>query len=173
MPRKYVLLKIACSSFPAAAYASPPTISQHPLSTTVVRNDPVTLDCRAAGDPAPDVEWYRDGLPVDMDPASRMLLPDGSLFLLRASVRGRRGSDAGVYWCVASNAEGVARSRNATLDIACEYCCDLIERNMWGNICVFFSLNKQEANLAPSIHPSVDPLLAASQHSVSLVIFAE
>ena len=44
-----------------------------------------------------------------------MLLPDGSLFLLRAMVK-----DSGVYWCVASNALGVARSINATLDIACK-----------------------------------------------------
>jgi hypothetical protein len=49
-----------------------------------------------------------------------MLLPDGSLFLLRA-MQGRRGQDGGVYYCVASNAEGVARSKNATLVIACKY----------------------------------------------------
>ena len=47
---------------------------------------------------------------------SRMLLPDGSLFLLRAMVK-----DSGVYWCVASNALGVARSANATLDVACKH----------------------------------------------------
>ena len=47
---------------------------------------------------------------------SRMLLPDGSLFLLRAMVK-----DSGVYWCVASNGLGVARSTNATLDIACKH----------------------------------------------------
>ena len=45
-----------------------------------------------------------------------MLLPDGSLFLLRAMVK-----DSGVYWCVASNGLGVARSANATLDIACKH----------------------------------------------------
>ena len=45
-----------------------------------------------------------------------MLLPDGSLFLLRAMIK-----DSGVYWCVASNALGVARSANATLDIACKH----------------------------------------------------
>ena len=42
----------------------------HPLPTTVVRGDPVTLDCRVDDD-ADDavVEWYRDGRPVDIDPS--------------------------------------------------------------------------------------------------------
>ena len=105
----------------------------------MVRNDPVTLDCRSSGEPEPLVEWYKDGIPVEMD-ANRMLLPDGSLFLLRA-MQGRRGSDAGVYWCVASNADGVARSKNATLDIACE--CSVVF------VVAFFlhiELNKQLSN---------------------------
>ena len=99
-------------------------IIQHPLNQTVVRNEPVTLDCRAYGSPSPIIEWFKDGEPVKMgpqDPTShRMLLPDGSLFFLRA-MQNKKEQDGGTYWCVASNSEGVARSKNATLDIACKF----------------------------------------------------
>ncbi len=50
-------------------------------------------------------------------PLHRIQLPDGSLFFLEATQR----DDAGVYWCVAENENGVARSRNATLEVACEW----------------------------------------------------
>ena len=101
-----------------------PSIDQNPLNNTVIRNEPVTLDCRAKGTPPPVIEWFKDGQLVKTapeDPSShRILLPDGSLFFLRA-MQNKKEQDAGVYWCVASNVDGVARSSNATLDIACKY----------------------------------------------------
>ena len=52
------------------------------------RNEPVTLGCKARGSPAPEIEWFRDGRAVRTAPADptshRILLPDGSLFFLRA-----------------------------------------------------------------------------------------
>lgn len=100
---------------------SQPVIIRHPADITVVKNEPTTLECRVSGSPDPIVEWYKDGQLVHIDPEepNPMLLPDGSLFFLKA-VHNKRQQDDGVYWCVASNSQGVARSANATLQIACK-----------------------------------------------------
>ncbi len=92
----------------------------------MARNEPVTLSCKARGNPSPTFEWFREGIRVRTapeDPSShRILLPDGSLFFLSAK-QSKKEQDAGVYWCVAANTAGSARSDNATLDIACESNC--------------------------------------------------
>eukprot|EP00095_Tigriopus_kingsejongensis_P007676 snap_masked-scaffold156_size297567-processed-gene-1.28 protein:Tk07676 transcript:snap_masked-scaffold156_size297567-processed-gene-1.28-mRNA-1 annotation:"roundabout 1 " len=105
-----------------SAQAAQPVIERHPADITVVKNEPTTLECRVSGEPRPIVEWYKDGQLVHVDPEepNPMLLPDGSLFFLKA-VHNKRQQDGGVYWCVASNTQGVARSANATLQIACKY----------------------------------------------------
>ena len=113
---------------------SPPVILEHPAASLVAApGEPATLTCGAAGRPTPRVEWWavligRASQTVrvtttreDAD-SHRIQLPDGSLFFLEATA----GEDAGVYWCVARNHNGVARSRNATLEIACKE--ELIQR---------------------------------------------
>ena len=109
---------------PALALNESPRITEHPLNMTVARNEPVTLSCKANGTPRPTIEWYRNGQLVKMapeDPVShRILLPDGSLFFLKA-MQSKKEQDGGTYWCVASNEIGVARSNNATLEIACKF----------------------------------------------------
>lgn len=99
----------------------PPRISEHPVDTTVARNEPATLNCHAVGEPEPTVTWYKEGAAVRTAPqdarSHRVLLPTGNLFFLRV-VHGRKESDSGVYWCEAANGLGKARSRNATLTVA-------------------------------------------------------
>ncbi|XP_055589407.1 protein sax-3 [Uranotaenia lowii] len=95
-----------------------PRIIEHPIDTTVPRHEPATLNCKAEGVPPPSITWFKDGAPLKILSGShRMFLPAGGLFFLKV-VNSRRESDAGVYWCEAKNENGVARSRNATLQVA-------------------------------------------------------
>ena len=105
-----------------------PRITEHPSDVTVSRHDPVTLQCSADGNPSPIIEWYRDGefiisssssasSSTSSSAPSRILLPGGALFFLRVQ-HSRKENDSGVYWCLARNSQGVARSRNATLTVA-------------------------------------------------------
>lgn len=106
----------------------PPRIIDDPTNVTVLRNEPATLRCATDGIPPPEVTWYREGEALELR-GHRMVLPDGALFFLRVTQSrgggggggsGRNSGDAGTYWCVARNAAGQARSRNATLTVACK-----------------------------------------------------
>lgn len=99
----------------------PPKIIENPMDAVVPKHDPATLNCKAEGSPMPKIEWFKDGHHLKIESGShQMFLPTGDLFFLKV-VHSRRESDAGVYWCEAKNELGVARSRNATLQVAGEY----------------------------------------------------
>ena len=119
LPWVCLLLTTLCPSLLLGDRA--PIILEHPLDMTVARNEPVTLNCKASGEPEPMVDWFKDGALVStapMDPAShRIILPAGSLFFLRAE-HGREEKDSGNYHCVASNIAGSTTSRNASLEVA-------------------------------------------------------
>ena len=101
---------------------------------------------QASGDPEPIIDWYKDGSPVQTapsDPTShRIILPDGSLFFLRA-VYSKKEMDSGMYQCMASNIMGTAISRNASLEVACKYSSLTIHSALCGtekfqnNVCHF------------------------------------
>ncbi|XP_053666292.1 roundabout homolog 1 [Anopheles marshallii] len=95
-----------------------PKITEHPLDVIVPRHVPATLNCKAEGIPTPTITWFKDGEPIKVEPGShKILLPAGGLFFLKV-VHSRRETDAGVYWCEATNELGVARSHNATLQVS-------------------------------------------------------
>uniref|UniRef100_A0A8C6W1G7 Hemicentin 2 n=1 Tax=Nannospalax galili TaxID=1026970 RepID=A0A8C6W1G7_NANGA len=63
----------------------------------------IRLDCVVRGDPAPDIHWTKDGLPL---PISRLhlRLQNGSLTILRTEM-----DDAGQYQCLARNEMGAVK----------------------------------------------------------------
>lgn len=161
----------------------PPRITEHPSDVTVARHDPVTLQCSADGSPTPIIEWYRDGefIISSNNPtsssnsggssgsnptgSSRILLPGGALFFLRV-VHSRKENDSGVYWCLARNSQGVARSRNATLTIARKF-----------KICFTLKKKEEEVDIRPRARafqkqnkhsPSSLLVLVSSKRSISL-----
>lgn len=125
---------------------------------TVLRNEPATLRCAFDGIPPPEVTWYREGEPLEPR-GHRLVLPDGALFFLRVT-QGRGGGggggsgggggrngggDAGTYWCVARNAAGQAKSRNATLTVACKLSISLFD------VIIFYECLIRPGDIAPPL----------------------
>ena len=118
---------LSCIIFVFILGASPtdqdayPKILEHPQDGYLARDNPATLSCQADGNPRPTITWYHDGRQVktmEDDPYSqKMLIEGGKLFFLRV-VHQKDKSDAGVYYCNATNRLGSAISNNATLKIA-------------------------------------------------------
>ncbi|BFZ13792.1 hypothetical protein BsWGS_16832 [Bradybaena similaris] len=100
-----------------------PRIVEHPSDHYVARNEPAKLQCKAEGDPFPEITWYRNGQKVittkDDQNAHRLLINGGTeLFFLRIIHTKSQKPDVGTYYCNATNIHGSAISRNATLQIA-------------------------------------------------------
>ena len=74
-----------------------------PDNNTVIKNNPLYLDCPVSGIPRPKVIWYKDDeiISPDLDPNLRVLA-DGR----RLEIIGARVTDAGSYKCVGENVAG-------------------------------------------------------------------
>ncbi|XP_068678168.1 peroxidasin-like isoform X1 [Montipora foliosa] len=85
--------------------ASPVLVRYPPSRVESIEGNSVSLKCRARGNPRPQIEWRREGLPLTSDPRFE-IRPTGELF-----IRTVRVGDYGMYRCRATNsAGGVAAS---------------------------------------------------------------
>ncbi|KAM6165457.1 hemicentin-1 [Erethizon dorsatum] len=71
------------------------------LNETVVVNNPIQLECKAAGNPLPVISWYKDSRPLSSS-TSVTFLNRGQII----DIESAQISDAGVYKCVAINSAG-------------------------------------------------------------------
>ncbi|XP_026645393.1 hemicentin-1 [Microtus ochrogaster] len=71
------------------------------LNETVVVNNPIRLECRAAGNPPPVIMWYKDNHPLSGSTSVVFMNRGQILDIERTQI-----SDAGIYKCVAINSAG-------------------------------------------------------------------
>ena len=78
-------------------------MSRPPLETLGEFGQSLTLACAVDGSPAPDVSWYRDGVPLSETPNLRfsVLKNNDSLH-----ISFMRQEDSGMFQCLASNEAG-------------------------------------------------------------------
>ncbi|CAH1789058.1 unnamed protein product, partial [Owenia fusiformis] len=65
--------------------------------------DKTTLECRLLGSPDPDIQWKKDGVPIEPSDKFNLTRDGGNISF---TINGTNPEDAGTYTCVASNASG-------------------------------------------------------------------
>ncbi|XP_049980373.1 protogenin [Alexandromys fortis] len=90
---------------------------KEPQDVTVMRKDPVFLDCQAHGEGPVKVTWLKNGAKLSENKRIQVL-SNGSLYI--REVEGRRGehSDEGFYQCLAVNKYGAILSQKAHLTLS-------------------------------------------------------
>ena len=78
------------------------------------KEEPVRLNCKAEGQPEPTIEWYKDNIKILSTSLNPIPMKDSIMFLLVTK------KNVGNYYCIAKNEVGKAKSRNASLEIACK-----------------------------------------------------
>ncbi|KAF5891569.1 protogenin A-like, partial [Clarias magur] len=90
---------------------------KEPRDVTVLRKDPVIMDCQAQGELPIQIRWLKNGSPVpESDRVHR--LSNGSLLISETESRKGEKSDEGSYQCLAQNKYGAILSQKARLTIA-------------------------------------------------------
>ncbi|CAF0865975.1 unnamed protein product [Adineta ricciae] len=82
-----------------------PTFGKHTMLSTLRSNvgGLVTIICHPEGAPQPQVQWYKDTMPLNLGSNAQMF-PNGNLVITNIQLM-----DAGNYTCVATNIYGVAQ----------------------------------------------------------------
>jgi hypothetical protein len=119
--------RVACEETTGDA-GGPVKITVQPNDLIAIEGESSELNCDAEGDPEPVIEWYHNGQLIRSSTNTRTTMGGSIQFLdVRPNVgpedagQQQQQSDAGVYYCLAKNQFGQARSRNATLQVACKY----------------------------------------------------
>ncbi|XP_046715598.1 protein tyrosine phosphatase receptor type Fa isoform X13 [Silurus meridionalis] len=89
-----------------------PTIDMGPQLKVVERTRTATILCVASGNPDPEIVWFKDFLPVDINGSNGRIkqLRSGAL-----QIENSEESDQGKYECVATNSAGTRYSAPANL----------------------------------------------------------
>ncbi|KAJ3595036.1 hypothetical protein NHX12_004341, partial [Muraenolepis orangiensis] len=89
-----------------------PSIDMGPQLKVVERTRTATMLCAASGNPDPEITWYKDMLPVDINSSNGRIkqLRSGAL-----QIENSEESDQGKYECVALNSAGTRYSAPANL----------------------------------------------------------
>uniref|UniRef100_A0A4W6D352 Hemicentin-1 n=1 Tax=Lates calcarifer TaxID=8187 RepID=A0A4W6D352_LATCA len=88
-----------------------PTIQHGPQVFSTIEGTPISLPCRASGEPIPDITWAKGGELLNLGGPAFSLDSDGSLRIASPS-----GNETGEFICTATNAAGFA-SRKVQLTV--------------------------------------------------------
>ncbi|XP_040926318.1 protein tyrosine phosphatase receptor type Fa isoform X3 [Betta splendens] len=95
-----------------------PTIDMGPQLRVVERTRTATMLCAASGNPDPDIYWFKDFLPVDINSSNgriKQLRSGGTPIRGALQIESSEESDQGKYECVAVNSAGTRYSAPANL----------------------------------------------------------
>ncbi|XP_051554728.1 receptor-type tyrosine-protein phosphatase F-like isoform X5 [Myxocyprinus asiaticus] len=95
-----------------------PTIDMGPQLKVVERTRIATMLCAASGNPDPEITWFKDFLPVDINSSNgriKQLRSGGSPIRGALQIENSEESDQGKYECVAMNSAGTRYSAPANL----------------------------------------------------------